>query len=98
MSPSFTRWLTPSRASRANLAARFRNPGSFKATEVTITTNTAVHYTLPASTLKSPDEANLTAADWAKPAGSSSAPSPGFTTSDGCASASNVLHSSTKPS
>ena len=33
MSPSCTRWLTPSRASPANLAARFRNPGSFKATE-----------------------------------------------------------------
>ncbi|MBP0596169.1 transposase [Paraburkholderia sp. LEh10] len=44
--------MTPSRASPANPAARFRKPGSFKETEATITTYTVVHYTLRASTLK----------------------------------------------
>ncbi len=44
------------------------------------------------------DVASLTAAGWVKHAGSSSEPSRGFITSDGYASASNVLLLSTKPS
>jgi hypothetical protein len=73
-------------------------PASFRATGATITTNTAVRYTQSASPLKSPDAASRTAADWAKPAGLSSAPSHGFTTFDDCASASNAWRLSTKPS
>ncbi|MGF6472942.1 hypothetical protein QFZ89_008193 [Paraburkholderia youngii] len=57
----------------------------FKATGATITTNTAVRYTQPASRLKSPDAASPTAADWAKHAGWSSAPFRGFITFDDCA-------------
>jgi hypothetical protein len=77
-------------------AGRFQSPASFRATGATITTNTAARYTQPASSLKSPDAASLMAADWAKRAGLSSAPFHGSTTSGACASALNVLPSSTK--
>lgn len=58
----------------------------------------AVRYTQPASRPKSPDEASHTAADWAKRAGLSSARFHGSITYDDCASVSNLLHSSMKPS
>lgn len=56
------------------------------------------HRVHPASPLKSPSVASLAAAARDSPAGSSSEPFRGFTTSDHCAFASNVAHISTKPS
>jgi transposase len=62
MLPSFTHCLTPSRPLPASAAGRSRSLALFRATGATITTNTVVRYTQPASRLKSPDAASHTAA------------------------------------
>jgi transposase len=49
---SFMHWLMPSCRSAANAADHYRNRASFRATEATITTNTAVRSMLPALQLK----------------------------------------------
>lgn len=88
----------PFRPFTANEGGRCQNPSWCKPSVATTTTNIANRCMPPASPRRLPAAASRTAAVMQRPAGSSSAPWRGCTTSDVCAFGSNASRPSTRRS